>query len=358
MEKLTLTCQLCGNIYKIGEDSSITTMEDVQGAGAMTVVISDGLPKTRIDLVMHFQSSWDAEWLEEKKQEGPGKIKFIRESIASGQKRFWYCRSCENDKSPFHYPKFQEADVAHSSEYYMSNGIECFESSDFDGAIHNFNKAMALDPNNGNIHQNLAGALSQKGDLTSSLEHFRKAVELEPMNSEIHRNYGFALKLSGDLNAAVEQYTLALGLDSNNDAARVNLANAFKELGRYSEAAEQCDIVILASNNAIAMEKAMNLMDSPEMQTFVENRKIEKSNTPTSDMENSRDKSEDLLSTVPEEDSYVSDTVDPLSLKNDELVEELDKGNGEEKYFRITSWVLVFIAIGFLLLMYIWYSQP
>lgn len=110
MDTLTLTCKLCGTVYRIGEDSVITTMEDVQSAGMMTVVLTDGRPTVRTDLVSQFQSSWTPEWLEEQKRDAPGKIAFLRESIGSGQQRFWYCRSCDNEKSPFPYPDFLASD--------------------------------------------------------------------------------------------------------------------------------------------------------------------------------------------------------------------------------------------------------
>ncbi len=86
--QLTLTCELCNSIYKIGQDSIVTATNHYGGA-ARTIVPIDDRPEGTLDFVAHIDTSWPRELQYLRKLDGPTRIASLRESIAEGEVRYW-----------------------------------------------------------------------------------------------------------------------------------------------------------------------------------------------------------------------------------------------------------------------------
>ena len=68
-----------------------------------------------------------------------------------------------------------------------------------------------------------------QGMLGEAVKHYRKALQIEPNDSDTHNNLGNALKLQGKIDEAIEHYRKALRIDPDYSNARNNLKLALEE---------------------------------------------------------------------------------------------------------------------------------
>lgn len=99
-----------------------------------------------------------------------------------------------------------------------------------------FRRAVALDGGRAEIHNNLAAALRELGDLEGASDAYRAALALDPESAEIHSNYGIVLRYQGALEAAAGQYRAALALNPAYAGAHNNLGIVLVEQGHPAEA--------------------------------------------------------------------------------------------------------------------------
>jgi tetratricopeptide (TPR) repeat protein len=112
----------------------------------------------------------------------------------------------------------------------------CGMQDRFDELIEFLRKALELNPNYPDFHNNLGVALKRKGDLTAAIASYKKALELKPNYPDAHNNLGVALKGQGDLTAAIASYKKALELKPNYPDAHNNLGNALTDQGDLTAA--------------------------------------------------------------------------------------------------------------------------
>jgi tetratricopeptide (TPR) repeat protein len=87
----------------------------------------------------------------------------------------------------------------------------------------------------------------------SALQYFGKALEIEPNLTEAHNNLGVTLKGLGRLDEAVASYKQAIALKPDYAEAHGNLGNTLQELGRLDEAeASYTQAIALESDLALA----------------------------------------------------------------------------------------------------------
>jgi tetratricopeptide (TPR) repeat protein len=103
-------------------------------------------------------------------------------------------------------------------------------------AIAALHRALALNPQYAEAHNNLGNAHQNAGDLDAAIASYRRALACRPDYAEAHGNLGRALHTAGDLDAAVASYRRALGHRPGYGNARKNLGDALAELGRTAEA--------------------------------------------------------------------------------------------------------------------------
>jgi tetratricopeptide (TPR) repeat protein len=99
-------------------------------------------------------------------------------------------------------------------------GVVSAQKHEYDTAIEQFRKAVAIDPRLAEAHFNLAGALLEKGDVTIAIRSFREAIRLAPEWAEAHYQLGRALLRSGEKEAALAEFRTALKCDPQHAAAR------------------------------------------------------------------------------------------------------------------------------------------
>ncbi len=76
----------------------------------------------------------------------------------------------------------------------------------------------------------------QANQFTAAIPFYEKAVEMDANNSDLHNNYGLTLKELDRWDEAISQYRQAVAIDPTNAAAYNNLGNALGHFGRNHEA--------------------------------------------------------------------------------------------------------------------------
>jgi len=93
-----------------------------------------------------------------------------------------------------------------------------------DEAIVQFRKALEIQPDNAEAHDNLGNALLQKGRVDEAITEYQKALKIKPDYADAHINLGNALFQKGGVGEAITQYQRALEIKPGHPEALNNLA--------------------------------------------------------------------------------------------------------------------------------------
>ncbi len=107
---------------------------------------------------------------------------------------------------------------------------------DFEQAIVHWQKALEIDPRYWEAHNNLAVALVGKGSLNEAIAHLRQILEANPNYAEVHGNLGRALALKGKPDEAIAEWRKAIELNPNYAQAYNDLGTELSRKGRTDEA--------------------------------------------------------------------------------------------------------------------------
>ena len=88
-------------------------------------------------------------------------------------------------------------------------GMEKYIQQDLDGAIVEFNKALELDPQFGDVHQAMAHVFEKKGDLNKAIEAAQKAVDCNPNDSLAHTSLSMFYQRKGMIPEAEREQAIA-----------------------------------------------------------------------------------------------------------------------------------------------------
>ncbi len=127
---------------------------------------------------------------------------------------------------------------APATEYYRVVNVasELVKKGEYEAAIAQWNKAIALSPSEALAHFNLANALVAIGKGTEAIPHYEKALELSPGHSEAHNNLGNILLAAKKPNEALPHFEKAVELNPENVNARSNLGSMLAQQGKIAEA--------------------------------------------------------------------------------------------------------------------------
>ncbi len=113
-----------------------------------------------------------------------------------------------------------------------------------DEAISLYQKALELDSNYAEAHNNLAMALLQKGQVDEAVTHSKNAMELKPGFAEATNNLGNALFQRGQVDEAIICFKNALKLKPNFALAHNNLGIAYLHMGHVDKALFYCQSAV------------------------------------------------------------------------------------------------------------------
>jgi tetratricopeptide (TPR) repeat protein len=109
----------------------------------------------------------------------------------------------------------------------------------YDEAAALYRQALALAPNDAQIHNSLANALRSQGHFAAAIDSYRSAIALKPAFAEAANNLGVTLQQEGDLAEAIAAYRSAIHHNPGFAEAHDNLGLALCQQGDV-EAAIAC----------------------------------------------------------------------------------------------------------------------
>ena len=139
------------------------------------------------------------------------------------------------------------------AEEYFRRGVEAHQRGDFDRAIQDYSKAIALKPDLAEAYNNRGNAYREKGDYDRAIQDYTKAIALKPDLAEAYYNRGVAYGAKGDYDRAIQDYTKAIALKPDDAKAYNNRGVAYGAKGDHDHAIQDYDKAIdLAPDDALA----------------------------------------------------------------------------------------------------------
>jgi serine/threonine protein kinase/tetratricopeptide (TPR) repeat protein len=120
-------------------------------------------------------------------------------------------------------------------------------------AIGCYRAALALYPETGAVHANLASVLYDMRQLDEAIVELRETIRLKPDDADAHYNLGLSLHDRGFLDEAITAYRQAVQFRKDMAAAHLNLGNALRAKGKLDEAiAESRESIRLKADSPMA----------------------------------------------------------------------------------------------------------
>ncbi len=122
---------------------------------------------------------------------------------------------------------------------YLQTAKDYWASGNTELAIANFIKALEVNPNLAEAHNQLGVIQAQQGSLDNAILYFQRAIAIDPEYADAHYNLGNALAESGQIEAAITSYEMSTNLQPDNINAYLNLGVVHLQY-QDSEAAAFC----------------------------------------------------------------------------------------------------------------------
>jgi Tfp pilus assembly protein PilF len=97
-------------------------------------------------------------------------------------------------------------------------------------------QALAIAPDNAQVHYHLGNAFLRNNDLIQARRHFEQATALKPDFADAYESLGSVHFLKDRLKAARESFTRCLSIDPDNSNAHHNLGCVLDRLGEHTDA--------------------------------------------------------------------------------------------------------------------------
>ncbi|MBS1871921.1 MAG: tetratricopeptide repeat protein [Acidobacteria bacterium] len=137
---------------------------------------------------------------------------------------------------------FEAIDAPVTDYYRMIDEAEAnLEKRQFGAAVREFERAVAVNPNEAVVRNSLGLALARAGRRDDAMEQFRKAIALTPDYPEPYSNLATAFAGAGNLPAAVDNYEKALKLDATYPEAQAGLGTLYISMDRLPAAIEHLE---------------------------------------------------------------------------------------------------------------------
>ena len=143
-----------------------------------------------------------------------------------------------------------EKDRARMTDY-NDRGVDYSRKGDYDLALKEFSKALAIDQRAAEIYNNRGIAYSKKGQYDLAIADFKKALEIRPESAEFNYNLGITYAKEGQLELGISKVNRAIEINPSDALAYTTRARMYMDLAcsdwKRACAAGSCDYSIEAS---------------------------------------------------------------------------------------------------------------
>ena len=118
-----------------------------------------------------------------------------------------------------------------------SAGVTHLQMREYERAIRDFDRALALEPGLVVAWRQRALAYRSKGDYERALADFEQAILLAPSDARLYTDRGVAYELLGDYPSAIRDFTRAIAFKPNHASAIEGRGRTYFYLGNFAQAA-------------------------------------------------------------------------------------------------------------------------
>ncbi len=123
------------------------------------------------------------------------------------------------------------ADAKNLGVAYGKRGNAHHDKGEYDRAIADYTKAIAINANDAVIFNNRGIAYRAKGDNASAIADYTKVIEINPNDAIAFNNRGIAYRAKGDNDSAIADHSKAIAIDPELASAYNNRGIAYRAKG-------------------------------------------------------------------------------------------------------------------------------
>ncbi len=158
----------------------------------------------------------------------------------------------------------------HKGRPYNNRGKSFYAKGQYDLALSDFNKAIALEPGHAEPYNNRGVIFDKLGDTELAITDYNKAIDLDPHYAEAYFNRGLVLSRQGKISEAVKDYTTAIRLRPGISQAYNNRGLLLSGLGHFHAALDDYnqaidinpDFVEAYNNRGLILDKQGDYPDA------------------------------------------------------------------------------------------------
>ncbi len=200
-------------------------------------------------------------YLEQSVRSDPAKQNDYETQVALG---FSNCHLGDYNKAILH---FEEATLLDEDEdAYSGLGLAYHFSGDFDSALANYKKALAINPNNDQTYVNMGNLFQKAGSFEKAKDAYKSALKRNPSAYLAYNGLGNTLRAMEELELSIDAYQSAIDLaptegflHNNLAVSYYYLANVKDRFGHPGEAQELYQLSIDAIDEGRQLDSAFGI---------------------------------------------------------------------------------------------------
>jgi tetratricopeptide (TPR) repeat protein len=115
-------------------------------------------------------------------------------------------------------------------------GVNSFNSREWDKAIREFSQAIELNPTNGLAFDYRGSIYFAKGDFDGAISDYNQAIRINPTDDSATFDLASVYRAKGEFDKSISSWDKYMRLNPTNDAAYKSRASVYSATGKYNKA--------------------------------------------------------------------------------------------------------------------------
>ena len=139
--------------------------------------------------------------------------------------------------------------INEEAKKYYHLGVECYNNNDFEGAIKDYTKAIAIDSDFIDAYNDRGAVYYEIGKYEDAINDYTKVISLKSDCKEAYNNRGASYSALKKYKDAINDYNEALNIDSEYKWSYNNRGIIYSRFGKYEDAINDFESAIKLDSN-------------------------------------------------------------------------------------------------------------